>query len=280
MGDILSGIGSVATGVGSLLGRRDRRDTDVTQFRPLPFTDPFRTPSFAVGPSGISRLNQLLPQRQAELGVFTRSLRGGLQDIRGGLTDLRGEVRPGFGRLSRIASTTIRQAGAQAVGNLRSQLQRRNVLGASFADDAIARVQSEFAQREEQALAQAAINEIAATLQIDQLDLATSNALLQQAQTEAALVTQQIQQELAELGIGAEFFSNVRIAQTESNVRQGLLDEFESSGPGGGRLFVPFVREGRLFGGSGPGSRGGLSSARGSPAGRGGPTAGPIGVAG
>lgn len=205
IGSVLSGIGAVAQGIGAL-GSKSPKPKDPK----LPRIAGIATPSFlfaynqllrrqggAFGPEGI-------PARQAELLGFTRGLRGPL-------TALQSELRPGFGRLSRIASTTIRQRGAEAVGNLRAGLARRGVLGSSFASDAIARVQSEFAQQEEVAQAQAVIAEIAAQTQL-------SETLIQQAQAESAQIAQQIQTEFAEAGLVVDIATQVRTGGFSTNL--------------------------------------------------------------
>lgn len=105
------------------------------------------------------------------------------------LDNIRAEVRPGFGRLTDAAVSTIRDRSNVAVGNLRQQLGNRRVLGSSFANDAESRVAGEFAKEENRAKADAIIGEIALTSQIiDQ---------------ESDLLQQEIENEFAELKLAS-----------------------------------------------------------------------------
>jgi hypothetical protein len=91
------------------------------------------------------------------------------------------DVTPGFGRLTQIATQEIENRRRKAIGNLRENLQRRRVAGSSFASDALARANAEFAQQQNKAQAEAFLQEIQLK---DQLLKERANADLQALQTQ------------------------------------------------------------------------------------------------
>lgn len=74
---------------------------------------------------------------------------------------LRERVRPGFGDLTRARVGAIRSAGQRTIGNLRSSLRQRRVLGSSFAENQLASAEALFGREEERARAEGVIGEIA-----------------------------------------------------------------------------------------------------------------------
>lgn len=90
--------------------------------------------------SGLARITSTRRQTPGLTAIQERFPR-----ILGDLDSLRGQVKPGFGVLTDIA----RQSGTRAVGDLKETLNRRKILGSSFANDSIARVKAEFAQQEQ-----------------------------------------------------------------------------------------------------------------------------------
>lgn len=168
-------------------------------------------------------------RRQVE-GVITNTRRIGRQfqaerrrlgAQRQRLLGLRSEVRPGFGRLTETRVRAIERAGEKATGNLREQFGARNVLGASFAAREEASLAAEFGEREEEARAQAIIEEIGTTLNIDRELLNVSAGQravlagkLQAIQTRLSAVQIKIRTDLAEAGIAA-------------NIQQSVLDRAE-----------------------------------------------------
>lgn len=96
-----------------------------------------------------------------------QQLVGGIQDLfrsqADELQNLRGQVEPGFGRLTDARVNAIENRRRSAVGNLRENLSRRRVLGSSFAQDALARAESEFGQQEAETRAQSFLQELDVT---------------------------------------------------------------------------------------------------------------------
>lgn len=91
------------------------------------------------------------PERMGLITGLQSSLRSRAGEIRGLLP----QVEAGFGRLTQAGMETfgaarerLQNRRTQAIGNLRDNLARRRVLGSSFASDALARADAEFAQAE------------------------------------------------------------------------------------------------------------------------------------
>ena len=172
-------LAGIAGGVGSLF-------RDAPSFG-VPGRDPFRglitTPGFRFGEGTLVRR----PGTEGLIGQTRRI--GEILEAR------RAEIRPGFGRLTEARVQAIRDRRAQAVGNLRESLTRRNVLGASFAQDAIARTELEFAQEEERARAQSFLEELQLEQQNLKLQFETNQA--------------QLAEEFRELQLATQFLSNV-----------------------------------------------------------------------
>lgn len=77
-------------------------------------------------------------------------------------------VAPGISELRAARLGAIENARQSAVGNLRDNLARRRVLGSSFAQDAISRADSEFAQQSERAAAESFLQEMEMTTNLIQ----------------------------------------------------------------------------------------------------------------
>lgn len=161
-----------------------------------------------------------------QLQTERRRLSAQRQDLLG----LRSEVRPGFGRLTEARVRAIERASDKATGNLREQFGARNVLGSSFAAREEAGLAAEFGEREEEARAQGIIDEIGATLGIDQTLLQVAEgqrrtlaAKLQAIRTRLGAVQTKIQTDLAEAGLAANIQQNVldlaaRVAQAQAGL--------------------------------------------------------------
>ena len=153
----------------------------------------FQTPGFfakikATGGETVGRI-QRRPGSTARL--FARAI----PRLAGDVSDLRGELAvPGFG----VRSRAVQRSREAAIGNLRENLARRRLAGSSFAEDALARVQAEFAA----ASGEAAFAEIQ-----DNLTLISE---------EARLLGLGLQQELAELGAISGSTQNFAALQQES----------------------------------------------------------------
>lgn len=155
---------------------------------------------------------------------------GGMRDQFSGL---QAQLAPGFGAITQAAVTNLENRRRSAIGNLRENLQRRRVLGSSFASDAIGRTEAEFAQQEAAIRAQAKMQEVGATEQLmaRQVDL-----INQQAQARASEFNVQLQQLNLEAQIATQISTGVSaitaqnaqvqsqiIASGQNAVASGLL---------------------------------------------------------
>src|SRR3990167_2139287 len=96
------------------------------------------------------------------------------------LDTLRGQVKP-FGSAFRTAAMgRLRSGYDEAVGNLRTQLARRGLAGASFAADSEGRLTAEFAKQQAEVEADAAGQELDFTLQLIQAEQKVINDAMQQ----------------------------------------------------------------------------------------------------
>lgn len=99
--------------------------------------------------------------RQNTIGQIASSFGEQAGLVRG----LRERVAPGVSdlRLSRLKQ--VEDARTSAIGNLRENLQRRRILGSSFAADTIARSEAEFAREKERVEAESFLQELDLTHQ-------------------------------------------------------------------------------------------------------------------
>lgn len=107
-----------------------------------------------------------LVNRTGETQGFIDALKYGLGTDEAGYTNLLSQIAPGFGRLSQAAGQEIENAGRAAVGNLREQLARRRVLGASFANDQMAGLKATYDQMKQKAQAEAMVQELEMTQKV------------------------------------------------------------------------------------------------------------------
>lgn len=105
------------------------------------------------------------------------------QDVRG----LMAKVAPGYGDLTKSALANIEADRNRTIGDLRDNLQRRRVLGSSFATDALARADAEFALKKEQVRSEAFLKELDATSQLMQQAHAADQASFNAGLTELNL---------------------------------------------------------------------------------------------
>jgi hypothetical protein len=185
------------------------------------------TPSFTFSEGTLSRTgNEFLNRARA---------------ISSNLAANRARFGTGFTEFTRARLKDIENVRARTVGSLRSQLGRRNILGASFAQDAITRTELGFAQQADRVRAEAEVAEF-------QLDL--ENLKVQQQANQF-----QLGRELQELDLSLQFVTGINQAilardQIEAQLeiarmqrRTGLRG---STGGGGGGFTI-----GSSFGGGG-----------------------------
>jgi hypothetical protein len=95
------------------------------------------------------------------------------------LSNLRSKVEPGYNDLLRSRLDTLNNAKLSAVGNLRDNLQRRRVLGSSFAQDAFTRTNAEFGKQADAITADSFLKSLDATQQIAQQEFTARRAQFQ-----------------------------------------------------------------------------------------------------
>lgn len=163
--------------------------------------------------------------------------REGLGNSLNSIQELRAQVQPGFGALTNARVTAIRDAAAESIGNLRDSLARRQVLGSSFADDAISRTRLAYAKEESSARAEAKVAEIGAQSQfIAQelgtyaqmlgLDLAEANIKQQDIAnsiTQANLISNEMTRQLQEFGIAGNIANAVSAQVNQQGIAQAQL---------------------------------------------------------
>jgi hypothetical protein len=84
----------------------------------------------------------------------------------GELGELRSQVTPGHSLMRAARLKEIENARMRSVGNLRDNLARRRVMGSSFAGDALARAEAEYAQLAERSQAESYLSELEMTQKI------------------------------------------------------------------------------------------------------------------
>lgn len=237
---IFSGIGSI---VGGIKGSNAQAPEIFDEFKPGKVFDGLsaggRLFRLRDGRLVVTKGKRALKSRRQIERVIGKTRRFGRQlhkerrrlgKQRRGLLSLQSEVRPGFGRLTDARVRAIDRGREQATGNLREQFGARNLLGSTFALREESGLVAEFAEREEEARAQGIIDEIGATLGIDQTLLqvaagqrAVLAGKLQAIQVRLGAVQTKIQTDLAEAGLAANIQQNVlQIAERIARAQAGL----------------------------------------------------------
>lgn len=216
--DILGTIGSgvnLAGSIASLFGSDGNQNTAQNSSSKLlsaqrPYQYPIVTPGYTFGGGALvdrgnsyananQNLNQLYGNQLGALNAFST----------GNLAPLSARLDPGYGQLTNAMVGAAQSKGQQAYGNLRDQLARRNVLGASFANNQLSQQGSQNLQDENLARAQAFQQEMQSRLGLNQQQMDVLAQQLANANAQSAQVNAQAQQKLGELGIAAGFLKNV-----------------------------------------------------------------------
>lgn len=108
--------------------------------------------SGSMGPGGVVQFS-------SGLGAYTGDMDTNAREQVNALDELRGQIIPGFGKLSSATGAVydqrradLRDAQRAATGDLRANIARRKILGSSFADDSLSRLDAEY-QKQQNALA-------------------------------------------------------------------------------------------------------------------------------
>lgn len=208
----MSVIGSIISGspsafAGDVTGvNAGRANQPISSYQPITFTSP--------GLSANYNGDSITLNRSSGINSNLTGLSGAFANQATELGALRSQLAPGFGAITQSALAGLENRRRAAIGNLRENLQRRRVLGSSFASDALSRAEAEFSQQESEIRAEAKLKEVA--LQ-NELINQQAQARAQQFQTfldqfnfEAQLATQ------LSTGVSAIMAENAR-AQAEVN---------------------------------------------------------------
>jgi hypothetical protein len=157
--DISEGINESAREAGGLLmGER-------ANLKAKPVVSPFKSniPGYNLSTgmkNGVAFGNM---SRTGETQGFMDRLLAGLGSDENSYRDLLSQIRPGFGRLSEANQSMIKNQYAERYGNLRDQLAKRRVLGASFADAELERNNLERDQQMRLAMGESMVQELKMT---------------------------------------------------------------------------------------------------------------------
>lgn len=136
--------------------------------------------------------------------------------------NLLSQVEPGIGQLTTSQLATLENKRRQAIGNLRQNLARRRLAGSSFAADAEARANAEFAQQAAATKAQSFLTEL-------QLK---SNLIQDQATTLNQDYAAQLAQFNFESQLGAQLSENTTNAIMQAQQFQQSMAAKEAAGKG------------------------------------------------
>lgn len=183
--------------------------------------------------------------RNRQVGQALSGLPGQRAALGGALTsigDLRAQVKPGFGALTDARVTAIRDAAAESIGNLRESLAKRQVMGSSFADDAVSRTRIAYAREEQSARAEAKLAEIgvqgqlieqelntyARALGLDQFEASVYQQDIANAVLQSNLISQEMTRQLQEFGIAGNIANSVSATVTQQGIAQAQLQLLSS----------------------------------------------------
>lgn len=151
-------------------------------------------------------------------------LRAAGGDAVGGINSLLGQVNPGFGKLTDARVAAIDNARERTTSDLRDSLARRRIAGSSFANDSIARTESEFAQAEATARAESFLEELDTTAKL----------LDSRFKVQEEVVTKELTQTNFETELGAKVMADVRASmrQTQQLMSEILLKKAQTLAAG------------------------------------------------
>ena len=189
----------------------------------------------------------------AERQGFVGGLAATFPEQAGQIGELREQVTPGFGRLTTSRLQQVENARRSSVGNLRENLQRRRVLGSSFAADALTRAEAQFGQQAEQVAAESFLQELDLNQQLVQQEFTARRG--------------EFQTNLDELNLQADIATKLATGATQTlgeNAR--LKAELDAKGQEGagrffGQTFQPLIDKlGEIGGGLIGGALGGAAA--------------------
>lgn len=211
-GAIAGGLASGAAA--SLLSRRSGGSGNVSQARTIP--------NFKFGGlTGVSTPSNLEITPSADRTARVGSVQGLLNQTARQFANIRARLRPGFGALTEARVGALNDARFRTIGTLRENLARRRFQGSSFASDAIARAEREFAREEADLRARSFLEEIDATTRLIDRETELSVAAVERGIAELDLQADLGSQLIA--GITSQLGANARLeAQLAAQSQQGL----------------------------------------------------------
>lgn len=162
----------ISGGANALFNSRSgNASAPLENFSPSGFAAGGLTTTFSGGNYGVSAG----PDRMAAVGNIANTF-GTQADALGGL---RTTVAPGFSDFRKAGLSDIENARLSSIGNLRENLQRRRVLGSSFAQDAASRAEAEFGQTKAKFEASSYLAELEATTNLMQQEFTARRSQFQ-----------------------------------------------------------------------------------------------------
>lgn len=225
-------MGGITKGIGKLLGvDPGKADNAIQNYRPTGFT--------SAGLSADVSGQNVNMTRSSLLNNTITGLGSAFNNQATQLGGMRDQLAPGFGAITQAAVSNLENRRRSAIGNLRENLQRRRVLGSSFAADALARTEAEFAQQEAAIRAQTKMQEIGSNIDL----------INQEAQARANAFNVQLQQLNLEAQIATQISTGVSaISAQNAQIRSQLVAEGQNA-VAGGILGAVGIGAGLAFGG-------------------------------
>lgn len=150
------------------------------------------------------------PTRQAAVSGVANTFGQQAQDIAG----LRQQWAPGASQLLQTQLTNLQNNRTQALGDLRSNLAQRRVLGSSFAQNSLANADQTYQQQQQSVIAQTYMQELQAQQQLSQQQYAAARGQFQTGLDEMNL----------EAGVAQQLTSQATSALTSAAQTQAQLD--------------------------------------------------------
>ena len=152
--------GYLGLGGGLISSERDRLASLATQLQGGLKPVDYRGPGYGIQ---INNDGTIAMNRTGEAQGFIDKLLAGMATDDEAFGGLLSQITPGFGKLTEARKKDIEDQARSATGNLREQLARRKVLGASFAEDQVRGLQAQYDKMRDQAIAESTIEELKMT---------------------------------------------------------------------------------------------------------------------
>lgn len=235
-------------------------------FKPKTTPVPFYASGFSggglEGRFGQNAIGTVTLDPNSERGQTISGLTGAADTAANTFGDLYNTVRPGFNDLLNARLAQINDASRAAIGDLRSNLASRRIMGSSFGESTVNRANAEFSRQRDQAIADNFLKSLDAQRQLtaDQLNarLQSFKPKLDELNLEAGLAQQLGAQGSQQLAHNAEV--NAQIQNQASASGLNALGSLLGTGLGFAKSFIPTGGFSSMFGASpvSAGSYGGI----------------------